>query len=117
MLGLSTTVLSPSPEQVLTEAKKLATASAAKKYLADATDALDQLAERQTEITAMAQKVEADRKALDKQAAELNEDNARKAASLDAREAALRARAAKLDAVAAKFEQALGEHAATLETL
>jgi Skp family chaperone for outer membrane proteins len=109
MMGLST-VLSPSPQEILEAAKKIATVPSARKYLADATDALDQLAERQTEITAMAQKVDADRKALDKHAAELNEDNARKTASLDAREAALQARVAKFEAAVARFDQGLAAH-------
>jgi septal ring factor EnvC (AmiA/AmiB activator) len=115
MMGLST-VLSPSPQEIIAEAKKLATAPAVKKLLGDTSDALAALADRQKEITALQQAVTAERASFDKFVAESNANIARQAAMLDDREKVLQARVAKFEKVVGEFEGKLAAHAATLES-
>jgi DNA repair exonuclease SbcCD ATPase subunit len=112
MMGLAQG--SPGPEEIIKIATAMTMPAAAKARLQDIAQQLDALNRRSAEIASLQKQADVDRAAIDKRAAELNEDNARKAASLDAREAALQARVAKFEAAVARFDQGLAAREAEL---
>jgi FAD/FMN-containing dehydrogenase len=97
--------------EIVAEATKLAMPAETQRVLKGIGSQLAALQDRQNEIIALQQKTDADRAAVDKHMAELQQ----RAAVLDARDATLSTRAAKFDAVVAAFEQKLAAHAASLE--
>ena len=80
--------------------------------LANISDQLAALRDRQNEIGALQQKLDSDRKAIATLAAEVQQ----RSDALDDRDAALRTRVAKFEATVAAFEQKLAPHEATLES-
>ena len=93
-------------------ASELALPTKSRAVLKEIADQLAVLKDRQTEIGALQQKLDSDRKAVATLSAEVQQRNA----ALDARDVALSARAARPQAVADQFEQRLAAHAATLES-
>jgi predicted nucleic acid-binding Zn-ribbon protein len=106
MLGFST-VPPSSPQEILEAAKKLVSVPAAKKYLADATDALAALDRQRVEFvntqSRVAKQVAEERVALDGRAAELQ----KRADSLEVAEGNLAARIAQFERVVAELQTKL----------
>ena len=102
---------SPGPEEVIKMATAMAMPAAAKARLLDIGQQLDTLNKQRAEIAALKAQADSAMLANDKRAVELQQ----RSDALDARDAALTVRTAQVAAVLTKFEQALGEHATTLE--